>query len=627
VTAALGYTTGRTYLPLESGGGGATWATFFAQPTFLYSGRNPGNPQLGFRSGPPDIYYQAWETFQDADRFTGSLQVANRPASWLDHRVILGIDRIIEDNQEQVPRNDPLALRYPSFSTSGGTTQGSLTVLTRNANNITADYAANARYPLGAGWSGVTSAGGQFYGRRTRLRDASTTGFPAAGILALSAGTIQRLDRDDVLDNNTLGGFVQQQLIWNDRLFLTGAVRRDDNSAFGTDYPAVTYPKLSASYVLSEEPALPIPQAFNTLRVRGAFGGSGLQPGAFDAIRTYNAAGGFLTPQSIGNPELGPEKAFETELGIDGGLFEDRFGFEVTYYRGTTRDAILSRTAAPSAGFPGLQLFNAGRVDRQGFEWLLRSQPVRGARFTVDLGVNGSINRHEIKSLGDGTQAVSLSSSIQHVVGYAPGAWWDRRIVSAGYNATTKRATDLMCDDGRGGSVACATAPRVFLGNSVPTREGSFTAGATFLRDFRLNAFVDYRGGYKKLDGNYRVRCGAFVLCRELYYPDEVADKAHLAAVQAGTAYTFHLVEDAAFARFRELALTYTLPGGLAGRIGAASAAITVAGRNLALWTNYPGLEPEASFNGGTRGGAFGQWEQNVMPQTRSFVATFNLSF
>jgi hypothetical protein len=259
VTAALGYTTGRTYLPLESGGGGATWATFFAQPTFLYSGRNPGNPQLGFRSGPPDIYYQAWETFQDADRFTGSLQVANRPASWLDHRVILGIDRIIEDNQEQVPRNDPLALRYPSFSTSGGTTQGSLTVLTRNANNITADYAANARYPLGAGWSGVTSAGGQFYGRRTRLRDASTTGFPAAGILALSAGTIQRLDRDDVLDNNTLGGFVQQQLIWNDRLFLTGAVRRDDNSAFGTDYPAVTYPKLSASYVLSEEPALPSP--------------------------------------------------------------------------------------------------------------------------------------------------------------------------------------------------------------------------------------------------------------------------------------------------------------------------------------------------------------------------------
>jgi TonB-linked SusC/RagA family outer membrane protein len=627
VTAALAYTSGRTYLPYEAGGGGATWASFFSSPTFLYNGRAAGNPQLGFRSGPPDIYYQAYNIYQDADRFTGSLQVTNRPASWLDHRLILGVDRLIEDNQDQTPRNDPLANRYASFSGAGGTTQGSLFVSTRDADNLTADYALNARYDLGAGWNGVTSAGGQYYGRRTRVRAASASGFPASGILALSAGTIQALGQDDIFDNNTLGGFVQQQVIWNDRLFLTGAVRYDDNSAFGTDYPAVVYPKVSASYVLSEEPGLGIPAVFNTLRVRGAFGGSGLQPGAFDAIRTYQAGGGFLTPSNAGNPDLGPEKAYELELGLDGGVFDDRYGFELTYYRGSTRDAILSRTAAPSNGFPGLQLFNAGRVDRDGFEWVLRAQPVRGERFTLDLGLNGSVNNYEIESLGEGTSAVSLSSNIQHVVGYAPGAWWDRRIVAADYDATTRCATNLRCDDGRGGTVDCATAPRVFLGNSVPTTEGSLSAGASLLRDFRVNAFFDYRGGYKKLDGNLRVRCGAFALCRDLYYPDEVADKAYLAAVQAGTAYTFHLIKDARFVRFRELSVTYTLHRALAERIRSSSAAITVAGRNLALWTKYPGLEPEASFNGGTRGGAFGQWEQNVLPQTRSLVATFNLSF
>ena len=54
---------------------------------------------------------------------------------------------------------------------------------------------------------------------------------------------------------------------------------------------------------------------------------------------------------------------------------------------------------------------------------------------------------------------------------------------------------------------------------------------------------------------------------------------------------------------------------------------ITVAGRNLGLWTDYPGSDPEASFNGGSRGGAFGQWEQNVLPQLRSIVTTINLSF
>ena len=54
---------------------------------------------------------------------------------------------------------------------------------------------------------------------------------------------------------------------------------------------------------------------------------------------------------------------------------------------------------------------------------------------------------------------------------------------------------------------------------------------------------------------------------------------------------------------------------------------MTVAGRNLGLLTNFPGIEPEASFNGGARGGAFGQWEQSVLPQLRQFVTTVNFNF
>jgi hypothetical protein len=394
----------------------------------------------------------------------------------------------------------------------------------------------------------------------------------------------------------------------------------------------VTYPKLSASYVLSEEPTLHLPDVVNTLRLRAAFGGSGQLPGAFDAIRTYGAAGGFLTPTNIGNTQLGPEKSYETELGLDAGLVDDRYGAELTYFNGVTRNAILSRQAAPSNGFPGFQLFNAGRVDRAGFEWLLRAQPVRSAAFTLDLGLSGSVTKYEIRSLGEGTNAVSLSSQIQHVVGYSPGAWWDRRVVSATFDPATQETTDLQCDDGAGGSTACFNddgaliAPRVFLGNSVPTREGSFNAGATIARAFRVHAFVDYRGGYSKLDGNRRVRCNIFSLCAENFYPERF-DPITIAAVQNGTTFTYDLIRDASFVRFRELSLTYTLPGDLSRRFGSSAASLTVAARNLHLWTDYPGLEPEASFNGGTRGGAFGQWEQNVLPQTRSFVTTLNLSF
>lgn len=629
---SLGYTTGRTYLPYESGGGGAVWGTLFSSPSFLYGGvgvssRNPNNPQLGFRSGPPNAYYDAYDVFQDADRFTGSFQFTNRPTKWLNHRLIVGLDRLAENNEDRTPRNDIIAATYSAFAGSGLPTAGSISTSTRDVTLTSYDYVANADFQLSPRIKSVTSAGGQIYLRQTRFRSISGSTFPAVGLTSIASASIRNVGSDEITQNNTVGAFIQQQFVWNDRLFLTGAVRTDDNSAFGTNFDAVTYPKLSASWVLSEEPSLHIPAFINQLRVRTAFGASGLQPGAFDAIRTYTASGGFLTPSSAGNPDLGPERSTELELGFDAGLWNDRLGLEVTYFNGTTKDAILSRQAPPSNGFPGLQLFNAGQVDRSGLEWVVRGTPLRRENLALDLTLSGSFNSYNIASLGGTTDFVSLSSNIGHKVGYAPGAWWDRRIVSADYDPATKRATNVRCDDGKGGSVLCASAPRVFLGNSVPRQEGSFSAGLTLFKNLRVNAFVDWRAGYKKLDGNYRVRCGAFTLCRELYYPDEVQDKTLLAAVQGGTAYTYHLIHDASFARFRELAATYTLPSSFARRVGASRASITVAGRNLGLWTNFPGVEPEASFNGGTRGGAFGQWEQNVLPQLRQFVTTVNFNF
>ncbi len=628
VQTSMAYTTGRTYLPYESGGGGGTWAAYFAQPNFLYTGRNPGNPQLGFRSGPPDIYYQAYNLFQDADRFTTSLTLTNRPVSWFNHRLILGLDRLAEDNQTVTPRNDPLALRYTAFSAAGAPTNGSIAVSTRDVTVTTFDYLANLDLNVNESWRSVSSAGGQFFGRKSLSRAANANGFPAIGLVSLAAAAIRNVGVDELFENNTVGGFLQQQFVWNNRLFLTGAIRADDNSAFGTNFDIVTYPKLSASYVISEEPSISLPSFVSQLRLRAAYGGSGQQPGAFDATRTYGALGGFLTPISYGNPDLGPERSLETELGFEASLWDDRLGLDVTYFNGVTKDAILSRLAPPSAGFPGLQLFNAGQVDRSGLEWLVRYQALNRENFGLDFTVSGSMLKYEIASLGPGTDVVSLSSNIEHHVGYAPGAWWDRRIVSADFDAATKRATNVMCDDGNGGSVDCAAAPRVFLGNSVPTREGSFGAGVTLYKNLRVNAFFDYRGGYSKLDGNFRVRCGAFVLCHELYYPEDPQySREHIAAVQALLGYTHHLIHDASFTRFRELSATYTLPMSVARTLRSSRASITVAGRNLGLWTKFPGIEPEASFNGGDRGGSYGQWEQNVLPQMRQFVTTFNLNF
>jgi hypothetical protein len=172
VASSVSYTTGRTYLPIESGGGGATWATFFSSPSFLYRNNQPGNPQLGFRSGPPDIYYAAYDNYQDATRFTGALTLTNRPASWFDHRLIAGVDRALEDNQSRTPRNDPLAAQYPAFAGTEGPNVGALRVGTRDVNTVSVDYAGNLKYGIGRGCAasrrpaGSSTGGASSCGRR-----------------------------------------------------------------------------------------------------------------------------------------------------------------------------------------------------------------------------------------------------------------------------------------------------------------------------------------------------------------------------------------------------------------------------------------------------------------------------
>lgn len=613
VSANLGYTTGRTNIGFEAGGGGTTWTTYFATP------RNLNTPKRGFFSGTPESYYRAFQVFQDVDRFTGSLVLNHRPAAWLTQRLTFGTDQLAEDNQEIAQKNDELAVY---FSDLGEPTNGYMDVSTRSVTYNTLDYGATANLALGEAVTSATSFGAQYYARTIVRRSAYGEGFPATGLKSLSSLSTMALYEDDRIPNNTVGLYMQEQVGFNNRLFLTAALRGDDNSAFGRNYKAAYYPKASASWVVSEEPFWRVPLA-NSLKLRAAYGQSGQQPLAFAAERTFlPGGGGTVTPGAVGNPDLGPERSTELELGFDAGFLRDRLGVEFTMFTGNTRDAILERRVAPSTGFSGTQYFNAGRVKKSGLELLLRGTPFSMEAAALDLSLSLSRNSNEIVSLGE-TNRITAAPLVEHRVGFPVGSWYGKKILSAQLDAMGK-ATNVMCADESGGSVSCGSAPLVYLGNTTPKAEGAFTAGLTVFRNLRLNTLVDFKSGYKKLDGNRRVRCNLFSQCRINYFPQEF-DPRQVAEAQGGTSYATFLITDASYTKLREVSATFTLPADWASLARLSRASVSLAGRNLYTWTGYQGLEPEATFNGGGRG--FGQWEQNVMPQLMQFVATFNLTF
>jgi len=615
----LGYVSGRTNLSYEAGGGGFTWTTYFARPDRL------DTPRRGFYSGTPESYTGAFDQWQDLDRTTAGVTINHRPFSGFSHRLTVGFDHTREQDND-IQYHDEKWLDFWSFSD-----RGYRWTQERNVDYTTVDYGATYQWPLTEDLESSTSVGGQLYRRYSEVVSAYGEVWPTPGLTSISATTQNRTASQTSVENTTIGMYVQEQISWSNRLFLTAALRGDDNSAFGVDYDFVTYPKVSAAWVMSEEPFWNFDFA-NTLRLRAAYGESGQQPDAFVAIRTFQPVAGpnnvgTVTPDNLGNPDLGPERGTEIELGFDAGLLNDRVGVEFTYYNQKTKDAILLREIAPSTGFSGSQWVNAGEIKNSGIELLVRATPWETDRHSWDLTLNLSTNDNEVLSLGDVTDEdfISAGSYLRHQIGYPVGSWFSKRVVSAEFDANG-RAINLRCDDGYGGNTECDTAPNVYLGRTSPSTEGGIGSTLTLFNNIRIFAQMDFKTGFTKLDGNYRVRCYFFSECREVWYPTEY-DPALMAEIQAAGTYAGAILDDGDFLKLREVSVSYGVPSQWVSRIGARGGNITVAARNLYTWTKFMGLEPESTFNGGSRGGSFSLWEQNVLPQLAQFVVTFNVSF
>jgi TonB-linked SusC/RagA family outer membrane protein len=646
----LGYVNGRTRLPCEAGCGGRTLGTIWANPANAVPGPNgQENPRRGFNSGLPHQYDELVQYWQGLNRFTGGVQVTHQPFSWLRHRISAGTDRVSEaDNFLGLRTEDSLARVI--FGTGA---LGSRSVRDRQINYYSLDYSASGEWAVRQDIKSTTTFGAQYYRNTTVFQSSSGDIFPTVGLTALSATTTNRVTSGDSEEDATLGFYLQEQLGWNDRLFVTAAIRADDNSAFGQNFDRVYYPKFSASWVISEEPFWSWP-VVNALKLRAAYGESGKQPITYSALQTYESATGpgdvaTVTPQFLGNADLGPERSRELEFGFDLGLLDDRVGIEATHYRKKTVDAILDRQVAPSLGIPNTQPFNAGAIRNWGTELLVRGTPLRRENFEWDLTFGWAMNDSEVESLGTPEAILELRRqtgtpdfvtggfAIRHQVGFPIGAYFEQRVISAALLPSGRAdSTRVICDNGRGGTMVCAgpdlrygtadDAPDVYLGRSIPRFEGSVSSTFTLFRNLRVYGLVDFKTDFLKLDGNMRSRCAIFGRCRENFYPLEF-DPKKIAGLHSNGQLVDYYINNSGYAKLREVSLSYTLPA-ISTRWGSLNrAVVTVAGRNLHTWTDYPGLEPEAFFLGGTRGGQYGQFEQTTNPQLTQWVVGLNVDW
>ena len=586
----------------------------FASPLTLNTTRR------GFLQSVPE---ETWKVRHrdNIHHTTWNINVTHDPFAWFTHRLTSGIDLVYEQNGRLFPRQEDPA----NHMWGRRLAQGERRVNDGTELQTTLDYAATATFDVTSDIRSATSAGIQYYTRETHNTDALGRNFPAPALTTVTTAS-QRFAGEFFSENKTWGAYIQERFEWRDQLFITAAIRGDDNSAFGVEIDPVIYPKLSGSWVLSDADFFDV-NWVDQFQVRAAWGEAGRQPGSFDAIRTYapaiarNDQPG-VSPSNPGNPNLKPERSSEIEVGFDAELFNGRWSLEFTGYTQKTTDALLEKDVAPSTGFSGQQWVNLGRVDNQGFDFSTTVVPLVLSGLSWDVTLHLSHNSNEIIDMGD-IDFISRGRGNAHAEGYPVGGMWAHNVVSADWDPVTRRAVNILCASENGGPMPCNQAGEVYLGSPGPDWNASLSTSVQIGQNLRLTALAEGFFQMRVMSVQEWARDEVFRNSPEAAMLEE--NPLLAAAIQTSNAYGYWINRND-YIRIREVSAQYTLPTDLASMIGASRASFGVLARNpgfLYVHDEVADTDPES------RGSSdfYYHQRQNIFPQLTRIEGSLRVTF
>jgi TonB-dependent SusC/RagA subfamily outer membrane receptor len=577
----------------------------------------------------------------NANRFIGSANAEYTPFKNLFGRFTLGID---DDNRRQ-DQTFLLNYRYGVAQRD----QGERFIYNRRSTQYT--YTLDARYEynlLGSKLHGSSLVGTQLLNRRVNTSNLDKFNFSTELITNIGAGA-NLAGADETFENRREAGiFTEHSFNYADQYFLTLGIRRDYASVIGKEAPSINYPKASAAVRLDRYAFFP--KTFSLMKVRAAYGETGILPDLLDGIPLLWQAeqGGFgagAVLATIGNDAIKPERVKELELGFEAELLEN-YGVEFTYYMQRINDSIINFRNSPSTGKIASALpFNIGKVEGSGVEVLLRATPLRSRNFGIDLTVIANHQNNEVKSLG-GAQPIFDGFDVNVIKeGLAKHEFYTRTVTGVNYAA-----------DGFYSS-AQQTTDRVALGNPVPKNTGSFSLNLRFLKNFNVYALADWATKQKMYndtelfsrrfgnDPEYNrlaTQLGLAGTSKAGGVASFSTPVAGVTALTPGTAeyqaaaerfarmdyrVNGNFIEDADYLKLREVSLSYSfrdlLPKSFAGNY-LKEVVLGVSGSNLWTTTKYSGADTELNFAGArslSRGSDF-----LTLMQPRSYNVFLNFS-
>lgn len=594
----------------------------------------PSGMPYNFGNGEtPNPYLQAHNTSsRERNRLFGNVSLDLKLTDWLTLRGRAGTDYYYENRKSIV-----LALTYRA--TDGSGLNG--TFVEENRMGIETNYDLLAIFDKEFGdirIDGIVGANRMVTRRDNKSIWANDLVTPDLFTIGNAKGVQGVSQYESIKETQSLFGSFNAS--FRDYLFLSLTGRNDWSSTLPSNEWSYFYPSFSMGFVFTD--------AFNISsdilsygKIRGGWAMVGRDTDPYMLQPTYQPVGGlwegngiYSLPGTLPQAALRPEVSKSTEIGADFRFFQNRVGFDISYYNVKNQDQIINVAVSSASGYNAVTI-NAGEIQNTGVEIILNVTPIKTNNFTWDLDLNYAKNKNIVNELYGDLETYRMSemwgSSIQARPGQAFGTIIGNAI------RRDENGNMLVNDAGR-----ILRDNNQEIGNISPDWIGGMTNTFRY-KNVYLSVLIDAKMGGDFVAGT--IRWGGSGGALEYTAADNVREDGHtwdalrasdggvndvnISGAQYISDYSRSVenwVMDGSYIKLREVSLGYSFPTSRYKNIS--SIRLSVIGRNLAILYRSPentfGIDPEVGSGSGIAGLGY---EQMTVPVSRNIGGRISFSF
>ncbi len=549
-----------------------------------------------------------------------NLQLNYQITPWLSWTSYVGIDFADSRNENNRPSTIPV------FSSYGGSAGYS----DRRRNNYNTNHNFNFSKKFNEVHTVSGIAGFEYKGFQDENISATGRGFADPSLRYLQNAAVPFAVGGFYTEYKRAGFFGQAKYDYDDRYTFDATIRRDGHSRFGEQNRWGTFYAFSGGWRVSSMDFLQDVNWLDNLRLRASWGVTGNSEIANFASRSLvGNTGQYLGEGSLGLSQLGNdlltwEESVTTNIGLDWTLFNGRIIGTVDFWRRDS-EALLFNTPLPiDSGFGSITR-NTGSVRNQGIDFDLQTVNIVAGKFQWSTAFNITFLENELIELYDGLDRIGNDL----IVGRPISFWYSNEFL--GINPANGVA--MYADENGNPTYIVGADTQRYLGSGLPTSYGglanTFTYGNLSLEVFFQGQAGNLAGSQDYFNlADFGAGTGNQLRDMNAYWkqPGDITTvgRPYEGGQAPGTSnidtFSTRLLSDGSYIRLKQVTLNYSLPSNAASRIGMKGASIYVQGLNLATFTNYIGIDPEAV--GIAEFSTFGRY-----PNGRQISAGVNLTF